>query len=590
MNLRLGRATGAGMLSLALFAGCVGIPDDGTVTKVDVESGPDQSTVRYSPTGPARDANPQQIVRGYLDAMLAYPVTTGTAASFLTPEAAREWKSSAGVEVYVEPKVAAPVAKDPEGSVENRPAVEVDLDMVEDAQLNSQGRFARINTRKQFTYRLIQSDGQWRITNPQPGFLVNRKFFDDYYRAFDAFFFDRPGKRLVADPIYLPVGDQLSTALLGSLLLGPKGLLGKTARTFVPEGARLRTSVPSRDDGLADVQFREDLNELPSDVQERLSAQIIWTLKQVDQVTGVRIAGSDVVLIPGNRGNQSVDSWAKFGPRFGDGGFYGIQEGRVVEVSGGNVEEVDGPWGESAGGAVGIAIDSGRIASVRDGGKILTVGSLAKASVNTFSGSDLLRPVWDDTGKVWAVDSAGGATRLRIFSGKKFRAVPVGALADYRLNSFALSPDGARYAAVARVGNTTQVYVGSVLRNAQDVVIGLGTPENVRPKNATFASPRSVSWATPTTVTFLAEDNVAGTQIFEVRIDGSASIGGTAGRGALLPDVRPISLATTGGEDPIRYVTDSSGKTWILRPGRTWILLDAGGITSLTASTAVSTG
>ena len=574
---------------LIVLMGCAGIPDSGPVTRVDADNGTDQSTVRYSPTGPAKNATPQAIVSGYLDAMLAYPVTTGTAASFLTPEAARDWKPSAGVEVYTGPLVSSPVVRDNAGNVD-KPAVDIHLDVVEDARLDSHNRFERLNARKQFAFRLNQTKGQWRITNPQSGFLVNRKFFDDYYRPLNAYFFDRPGKRLVADPIYLPVGDQLSTALVSSLLLGPEDLLGKTARTYAPAGTRLRTSVPPRADGLAEVQFSDDLSSLSDGAQERLSAQIIWTLRQVEEVTGVRITGGDNVLYPGNRGIQSIDSWANFGPKFGDGRFYGVQNGRIVELSGRDVSAVDGSWGKDARQAVDIAVNAGRLAVVAGGRNRLTIGSFDSNKVLNFSGKNFLRPIWDDTGSVWALDKQGSDTRLRIFDATRFRQIPIGALAKFRVESFALSPDGARYAFIADVAGTSQVYAGSVLRDNKDVVVALGEPARLHPNSANFTNPRSLSWSSATTVTFLADDAVVGTQIFDSRIDGSSSSGGTASSGALLPDVDGVTLVTTGDGEPTRFVTDRTGHTWLLRPGGAWERLNPIGVTAIAASSSSSLG
>jgi len=589
MSRRLSLRQCSAVLIVAFLAGCAGIPDSGPVTKVNAARADDQSTVRYSPTGPAQNASPQEIIRGYLDAMLAYPVTTGTAASFLTPDAAREWKSSAGVKVYAEPQVSTPVVRDNAGNVD-KPTVDIDLEVVEDASLDPQGRFERVNARKQFNFRLARTNGEWRITNPQPGFLVNRKFFGDYYRPFNDYFFDKPGKRLVSAPIYLAVGDQLSTSLVSSLMMGPKGLLNKTARTFAPEGTQLRTSVPLRDDGLAEVQFRDDLSGLSSSAQERLSAQIIWTLRQVDQVSGVRIIGGENVLYPGNRGIQSIDAWGSFGPRYGDGGFYGVQRDRIVEVSGRDVAPVDGPWGKNARKAAVIAVDSDHLAVVNRDRSKLTIGSFDKDKAPTFGGKRFLRPFRDDAGMFWAMDRPGSDSRLRLFDVKGSRKVPIGLLAKFRLESFALSPDGSRYAAIADVGGTSQVYVGTVLRNAQDTVTSLGNPELLPPNGADFTKPRSLSWASATTVTFLADDAVVGAQIFESRVDGSSSTGGTASSGALLPGVDAVALTTTGGSDPTRYVTDKTAHTWLLRPGGAWERLDSLGVTGLTASYASSTG
>ena len=570
------------VVGLFVLMGCASIPDNGPVTKVNADPSVDQSTVRYSPTGPAKGASPQQIVRGYLDAMLAYPVTTGTAAAFLTPEAARAWKSAAGVQIYVQPQVSPPSVNDNAGGV-GKPSVDVDLDVVEDASLDPQGRFSRVNGRKQFTFRLNQTKGQWRITNPQSGFLVNRKFFDDYYRPFNDYFFDQPGKRLVADPIYLPVGEQVSTALVASLLLGPRDLLAKTARTYVPSGTQLRTSVPLRSDGLADVQFSDNLSSLSDRDQTRLSAQIIWTLRQVEEVSGVRITGGDNVLYPGNRGIQSIDSWGNFGPKFGDGRFFGLQKGRIVELSGRDVAAVDGSWGKDARQAVGIAVDSGRLAVVAGGRNRLTTGNFDDSKASNFSGNRFLNPIWDDAGALWALDRPRPGTRLRIFEGSRFREIPIGVLAKFSVESFALSPDGARYAFIADVGGSSKVYVGPVLRNAEDVVVSLGTPGLVQSNEANYTGPRSLSWSSATTVTFLANDSIVGTQIFDSRIDGSSSSGGTASGGALLPDVDAVTLVTTGGNGATQYVTDKTGHTWLLRPGGAWERLGAIGVTGLNA-------
>ncbi len=570
--------------ALLVLCGCGGIPDSGPVTKVKADHGTDQSTVRYSPAGPARDASPEQIVRGYLDAMLAYPVTTGTAASFLTPEAAHAWKSSAGVAIYAQPEVAKQTLKGGGRELAEESAT-VGVHVVEDARLDNQGHFDRVNARKEFGFHLIKSRGQWRIDNPQNGFLVNRKFFDDYYRPFNTYFFDKPGKRLVADPIYLPVGDQLSTALVSSLLLGPGRLLSGTARTYVPSSTRLRTSVPLAGDGLADVQFRDDLSNLSSAAQARLSAQITWTLRQVPDVSSVRITGGDNVLYPGDRGIQSVASWQAFGPRFGDGTFYGLQSNHLVTLDGRTVSRVSGPWGKDAHGAILVAADSDNVAAVRKGRTRLVIGTLSKKAVETVAGKDLLRPQWDDSGNVWAFDSPGGTTRVRLTDGKKTRTLDIGRLSRFDVRSFSLSPDSSRYAVLAEVGPASQVFVGPVIRNAGDDVVSLGAPSPVKAQGSDFSSPRSLSWATDTTVTFLAADSVVGTQIFEARIDASQVIGGTASNGALLPDVSAVALATVGGEDPVVYVTDAKKRTWLLRTGSNWERLSQTGITAITAST-----
>src|SRR4051794_17072952 len=93
------------LATLFVVSGCVSIPSAGPVHHEADEGTRAGSTVRYSPTRPAEGASPAEIVRGFLDAMLAYPVSSATAAAFLTPAAARAWNPSDGMRIYSDPQV-----------------------------------------------------------------------------------------------------------------------------------------------------------------------------------------------------------------------------------------------------------------------------------------------------------------------------------------------------------------------------------------------------------------------------------------------------------------------------------------------------
>ena len=70
--------------------------------------------------------------------MLAYPVSTGTAALYLTPEAARSWRSSEGVTVYTNPEV--DLSETVQLDAEHESVV-VDLQTSPVARLDRQGHF-----------------------------------------------------------------------------------------------------------------------------------------------------------------------------------------------------------------------------------------------------------------------------------------------------------------------------------------------------------------------------------------------------------------------------------------------------------------
>lgn len=550
----------------AMLAGCAGIPDSGGVHRVNTTDIDSQSTVRYAPAGPVKDANPKQIVSGFLDAMLAYPVTTGVASSFLTAEGAKNWQSSAGVQIYLNPRVGTSTAVLGSGS-DSTGNSRVRLSVHTEAALDVQGRYRRVGDDDNFSLLLTKVKGQWRIDNPPNGFLIDRKFFDDYYRQFSLYFFDRPGKRLVADPIYLPIGEQLATSMMTSLLRGPRESPSGFARTYIPARSQLQTSVPLRRDGLAEVEFKQDLISLPQAEQERLSAQIVWTLRQVDGLSGVRILGAESGINPQGSGAQSLDAWSTFGPPSTPGTFFAIQGNKIVRMSGRSVGVLAGDWGDDARSARSVAVHRSeeQLAIVTKNGETLEIGGLsrdAKTVVARYSGNDFSNPVFDDRGQVWSFDRQDGKTRLRLFAGKSITQVPIGGLADIDIESFALAPGQSRYAVVGRSGNGTGIYVGDVLAGDKDQVLRLGTSRQLDLGDAGLTAPRSIVWENTGSVAFLANKSPVGSQVFRARIDGSNVLGGSASVGPLLPGVQATSLALSGGEDPVQYVGDNQGRLW----------------------------
>lgn len=566
---------------VVLTSACSGIPSSGPVTKVADDSGLGQSTVRYAPARPSEGASPQQIVRGYLDAMLAYPASTGTASAFLTADAAKGWRSLAGVRVYSDPQVSSPTASAERGSrdqAERAGAVDVRLNLVEHARLDRQGRYSRGQGAADVSYRLEQVKGQWRIANPQVGLLVDRKFFTDYFRSFNIYFFDRPGRRLVPEPVYLTVGERLATALVTSLARGPLNSTGRTVRTYVPDLATLRPSVPVSRTGTADVEFDADFGALSSAAQDHLSAQVVWTLRQVPGITAVSLVGRSTALSTNGSSEQAIDSWGAFGPRIARGHAYAISRNRIVQVDGENGQPLKGLWGKNAKGAVAVAVDDDAVAAVLPGRSQLSLTTRKGNEERIIGGSGFIAPRWDDDGGLWLVDRPGSATRVRLVDGPTIRTLAAGSLTALDVRMFALSPDGSRYAVTVRRDSRAAMYVGSVLRGADDRILGLGDPSKVF---TTARHPRSAVWSSGTELSFLAPSG-SGVEVYAVHIDGSATTGGSSGGGASLPDVDARTLVIGTGETPPRYVTDARYRLWLLPFAGTWKRAGITGVTGLT--------
>lgn len=566
--------------ALVVVSACAGIPTSGPVTKVADDGGLGESTVRYSPAGPVADASPEQIVRGFLDAMLAFPASVRTASAFLTPDAAGSWNPSRGVEVYSKTEVAGRVPSttgldDPKG--ESRGAVDVRLGYRRDASLDQQGHYRTRHDDASQTYTLQQVDGQWRIVNPDDVLMVNEKFFADYFRSFDLFYFDRPGRRLVPDPVYQVVGDQLATSLVTSLGRGPRGHLRQAARTYVPALADLRPSVPVSRQGVADVEFTADLTSLGEAARDHLSAQVVWTLRQVPGIEGVQVVGGSTPLTAGDRVVQPVTAWGGYGPSLARERVVAVTDDRVVELEDGRSRPLSGSWGKDARGAEVVAVSGGGVAGVLAGRDEVRVTRRDGSDARTIATADVVPPHWDPDGTLWLVDGPPSGTRVRIVEGRTLRTVEAPGLGGLDVSTFALSPDGTRYA-VTSASDGGRILVGFVLRDAKDRIRRLGSPRRV---DTTAADPRSASWSSPTELGFLA-GSPAGVQAYEVPVDGSATTDDLTS-GSQLPDVRARTLAIGSGSSPELYVVDSRDRLWFRPPGGSWRLLETGRVTGLTS-------
>ncbi len=565
-------------LSLLLVGACGGIPTSGPVTRVADDGGFGESTVQYAPALPAAGASPQEIVLGYLDAMLAFPVSTGTASAFLTPAAADSWRPIDGVRVYNRPQVSAPVPDRSGSSSDDESAgdrVVLRLTSSQVARLDQQGRYNRMSGESDLTYVLQQVAGEWRIATPQAGTLISSKYFSDHFRPFDIFMFDRPGRRLVPVPVHLAVGDQLATSLVASLARGPISDVDDLMRTYVPKVDSLRPSVPVSSDGIADVEFDDELRSASESTQDHLSAQVIWTLRQVPEITGVRLAGGSTVLSRNGVPVQPIGSWGAYGPSAGGSHAYALVGNKVVQVDDGRITPLTGEWGKDARGAERIAVSDAGVAGVLKGRSQVRMTNRSGAAPQSVSGSQFVTPRWDRDGLLWLVDRPGGEARVRIVRDEKVQTLPIGSLADHDISTFSLSPGGSRYAVTA----DGAVFVGMIARDDKDQVRQLTEPRRI---TIDLANPTSAVWTSDTQLAFLA-GSTAGRQVHTVRIDGSDTEGGASG-GALLPEVGAEILVLGSGDPQTRYATDVKKRVWYLPSDGTWHLIKSTPVTGLTSS------
>lgn len=554
---------------LVVAAGCSGIPTGGTVQQVREDDDLGQSTVRYAPAPPSPGATPQQVVSGYLDAMLAFPPSTGVAEQYLTQGAAKRWNPAAATHVYRDPLVSAV-------RVDRRDdGVQVELTARGVLDLDARGRVEPAAARERRSFGLQRVDGEWRISAPPEGLLVTEKFYADYYRAFPVFFFDRSGERLAPSVVHRPAGEQLATSLVTSLARGPSDPTARL-RTYVPALGDVRPSVPVDAEGVAEVDLGPEAAQLSVADQGRLAAQLVWTLSQVRDVTGVRVTAGATVLTPRGQRVQPVGSWRRYVPRAVESGPFAVLGGEdagVVEIVGATTRPVPDAWGVEPDETAAIDVGPSRVATLSRSGDALVVRRTSGEDRVEIAVTDLVSARWLPDDVLVVVDRPGGGSRVRVVEPDATRSLPSAALASLDVTSFALSPDGSRYA-ITTAGGGGRVRIGAVERSADDRVVGLGASVALR---WDVGRPASVAWVDGARLAFLGDTDL-GRQVFEGMADGTELEGGGAGGAPVLPDVGARTLVVAGEQ---RWAVDRRDRLWYLGPGATWTRLGVGAVSTL---------
>lgn len=571
MRRAVSRAALVLLAALLALAGCTTLPDSGEVHLRTGEGSPSELDAPYfAPPGPAEGATREAIVKGFLLAMQANPLSTAVARTFLSTDAQQAWKPNIGTLIY-------------EASTVEENASGVLVRLSDAHRLDGRGGWVGGLGTHTDTVRLslVREKGQWRVDNPPNALIVSASYFQNRFAEFNLYFFDPTTRVLVPDPVYIPRGEQTATTLVRGLLNGPGRRLAQVTRTAFPIHTDLDLSVVVTGSGVAEIPLSAEVLRLTAAQLSHAMVQLAWTLKQVPGITRVRItvAGSPVPLADG-RTDLSVDEGAEFSPN-GLGTsreLLAIRGGRVVSVAGDKAEPVAGPLGRRGFALRSLALSrtGDTVAAVTaNGEKVFTAakGSNEEKVGTVFArGHDLLRPAYDLFGALWLVDRTPQGIRVHVVSAGHDRTVSFPGLERLPITAFSISPDGTRIAATVSAGTRPRVLVANILRDANGRVLGGGTTYDVPVAAAEPALDLGpavdVGWRSATTLAVLTRPGKNLSQLVLAMADGSPGGQEDTTADALTAVGRTTAVS---GDPQLRVVVlDASGRLYRLDGAGQW--------------------
>lgn len=542
------------LLLAGLLAGCTTVPTSSATVEITQIADP-PADVGIEALPPEAGASPEEIVRGFVDAMASTTRNHPIARQFLASSAAETWSDTDGVTVISADY--APVATDSS-------SVEVTAELV--GEVDNLGVFT-VGSGEAFTatLTLTQQEGEWRITDPPDGLVILQPDFVRTYDQVAAYFLDPTGTRLVPDPRFLVSGDAQATALVDRLLAGAStpvaaGVVNPLA------GSELRSNVD-----IVRQVATVDLTGVPRQVLDEpstLCAQLVWSLDQLDDVRAVRVlVDGQPVELPGVPDVQSVDDWAALDPDavpVESVGHY-VLDGALRTVTAG--EPAPGPAGTGvyALRSAAVTADSrtnqlSSLAGVSQAGGVTTLlsGPYGGELAPVLTAGTLTDPTTAATrAEVWTVRD--GTEVIRVPASGAPQTVSATTLAGQGLaREFQLSPDGVRAALVVEGPDGGQLLVGTVVRTDEQVAV-----RDLRAVAPSLSQVVDVAWRNSATLLVLAGDAGAeGTVPYSVGVDGwGLSAVNTSG----LP-----SQATAVAAAPSRLPLVVAGGTLWQLTGGTW--------------------
>lgn len=462
----------AALLALGL-AGCAGIPRSGDVGVGRPDPAPQDLQYDFLPSGPAAGASQRDILAGFIDAASSPQSNYKIAREFLSTGAA--W--TPGEHVTVD---------EGQRSSASQSASTLSLTITPVAEVDATGVYTDVATTAALTldYGFVQENGQWRISAPPSGVVIDRTTFEQVFSTHALYFFDPSYRYLVPDLRWFAsrADSSTSTTIVTELLRGPTPWLRDSAAVVsaFPSGTALAAETVPVESQRALVNLNPAALEADQRQWRLMALQLNRSLANVSNVTGVALSvEQNPIDVSAEVGGLPVSPRVDTRPlvltddAFGFLGSSGLARTGVSE----RIQNLD-PRAAVLGAQRGA--DSNASAAVlSDAGVSLLDPERGDVLLDARSG--LIAPTIDPSGYVWSVP-AGSPGQLVAYTADGSRSMQVAtAWSEIEsLATIAVSRDGTRMLALAQDGPQATVLVAGITRSRDGDPVAVGEPVVLR--------------------------------------------------------------------------------------------------------------
>ncbi len=572
-----------------LLAGCASMPDSGDLR--GVESTPRQdSQVRVYAMPPRDDAQPAEIVQGFLEALTSDDAKYETARKYLTESAGKVWDPYRSTTVLTD-------APNPDsGNAGNRDGADGSsvyrLSGSKVATVDEQHAYSPDSGTYSKTVHLtrLKDTKQWRIDGLPQGVVMGKSDFQRNYVSINKYYYTSNSNSgaggplgTVADPVYVREQVDPMTQMVRALLKGPTRWLDPVVRSSFPSGTELKKGVKSLspdDRNRVTVPLNHKADHVGRSQCTRMAAQLLFTFQDltptgVDEVELQKSDGSQLCVLTENQAGSVALHGTGHRPEYQ---YFIDDKQRLVRMPNGDKkpEPVPGALGEGDKKlrAAAVSRDESSAAGVSTDGSSLYVGSLVSGgslgeavlhSAGRTEDDRLTTPSWDGRGDLWVADRDPKKPRLLLLRKGEGEPLTVETPSlDGRVEAVRVAADGVRIALIVEKDGKSSLQIGRIVRDTSgdQPTVSILEPRSVAPQ---LEEVTAMSWAGDSRLVVIGREQGGVQQMRYVQVDGSAPVGTAP---STLTGVKEIAasederlpLVAHSEEDGI--VRLSSGEQW----------------------------